>query len=151
MTTAPLTTTDTTPEGATTTTTYDVCLDPAVTNKICGPATVGSADAGTPEPDTCLNLGNGVGQTSRSLQPCDLPSSDNSLVLSEAPCQEDEACWDCTTMGNHLCGPQSTTATVSARLPSTGTTSAPMVGGALTFTVLGVAMVLGSLRRKITA
>lgn len=22
-----------------------------------------------------------------------------------APCMEDEPCWDCSTMGNHLCGP----------------------------------------------
>lgn len=22
-----------------------------------------------------------------------------------APCQEDEPCWDCTTMGNRVCGP----------------------------------------------
>lgn len=21
-----------------------------------------------------------------------------------APCQEDQACWDCSTMGNHICG-----------------------------------------------
>lgn len=22
------------------------------------------------------------------------------------PCMEDEPCWDCTTMGNHVCGPR---------------------------------------------
>lgn len=21
-------------------------------------------------------------------------------------CQEDESCWDCRTMGNHICGPR---------------------------------------------
>lgn len=24
-------------------------------------------------------------------------------------CQEDEPCWDCTTMGNRICGPTTTT------------------------------------------
>lgn len=26
-------------------------------------------------------------------------------VATPAPCEEDEPCWDCKTMGNHICGP----------------------------------------------
>lgn len=141
-------------EASTTTAPFDVCQDPTVTNKICGPATVGLAPIGTPEPDTCLNIGNGVGQMSLSLMPCDLPNITNASVLA-VTCQEDQPCWDCTTMGNLICGPvpnattSAGTASVAVRtLPSTGTTSAPIVGGATLALVTGVALVLASLRRR---
>lgn len=26
------------------------------------------------------------------------------LALSHATCEEDQPCWDCHSMGNHLCG-----------------------------------------------
>lgn len=26
---------------------------------------------------------------------------------SQTRCQEDDPCWDCSTMGNHICGPRS--------------------------------------------
>lgn len=44
---------------------------PDTISVINGPAVVVGAPT-EPAPDTCLNLGNGVGQTARSLMPCDL-------------------------------------------------------------------------------
>lgn len=57
------------------------------------------------------------------------------------PCQEDEDCWDCETMGNHTCGTTlppwtDTVATVTApppqpvdQLPATGSPLVPVVFG----------------------
>lgn len=35
----------------------------------------------------------------------DQPAPAPPAVTAPAPCQEDDPCWDCSTMGNHLCGP----------------------------------------------
>jgi len=29
---------------------------------------------------------------------------DNDRLFQDGTCQEDDPCWDCTTMGNHVCG-----------------------------------------------
>jgi hypothetical protein len=39
-------------------------------------------------------------------------------VSTTPPCQEDEPCWDCATMGNHVCG--SVTPRAPTMLPATG-------------------------------
>ena len=98
----------------------------------------------TPTGDVCYDLGNGVGQTAISFQPCQIGTAELPVVAVDeppVPCQEDEACWDCSTMGNLICGPGAvgslTTAEVHA-LPITGTTSAPMVGTASALLIVGV-------------
>jgi hypothetical protein len=37
------------------------------------------------------------------------------------PCQEDDPCWDCGTMGNLQCGPVTTTPTIDVVVPPTTT------------------------------
>lgn len=34
-----------------------------------------------------------------------LPSAEDSRAVVVAQCEEDQACWDCATMGNRVCGP----------------------------------------------
>lgn len=33
-----------------------------------------------------------------------VPSATTSTVTTRDACQEDEPCWDCSTMGNRVCG-----------------------------------------------
>jgi hypothetical protein len=47
--------------------------------------------------------------------PTTLSSSPTTIVsVATTVCQEDEACWDCHTMGNHICGTSSTSPVDSA-------------------------------------
>lgn len=41
------------------------------------------------------------------LAACDftITPEDIKRTLEQAPCAEDEPCWDCETMGNRICGP----------------------------------------------
>lgn len=75
-----------------------------------------------------------------SSSPTTPPSSTSSTVSSvdADPCQEDEPCWDCATMGNRQCGPI---------LPVTGVGSGLVAVWASCLIALGVALV-GVTRRR---
>ena len=49
------------------------------------------------------------------------------LISSETRCFEDEPCWDCTTMGNRICGvtPSELEAELSESLVYNGTSELP--------------------------
>ena len=50
---------------------------------------------------TAVYCGNGVTQ-SECVAELEESLTDN----GQRPCQEDQPCWDCRTMGNRICGPQ---------------------------------------------
>ena len=57
------------------------------------------------------------------------------------PCQEDEPCWDCATMGNHECGP-------TPQLPITGDDHRAVILASLVVGLTGVILVTVSRRRS---
>ena len=36
---------------------------------------------------------------------CYKPGDITNTNIPDGQCHEDDACWDCSTMGNHICGP----------------------------------------------
>lgn len=113
---------------------------------------------GVSEADTCLNIGDAiVGQTSRSLMPCDLSSGKiidfipAQLGEPVVPCaSEDDPCWNCATMGNHVCGTKLTTSTIVS-LPSTGLRDpSPILFGGGALVALGTVLAALSRRVKVT-
>lgn len=61
-------------------------------------------------------------------------------TLPSAPCQEDQPCWNCRTMGNQLCGPG------GASLPNTGAAvnGLAFIAGAF----IGCGVIMATCRRK---
>lgn len=56
-----------------------------------------------------LGLGTAVHADPACTTICSLTPSENEAELSESQvynrCYEDQPCWNCKTMGNHICGP----------------------------------------------
>lgn len=91
---------------------------------ICGPTNEMNPSTGTPEPDTCFDIGlnNGIGQTSRSLQPCSLSNQPVALVAVATPP---------VVHAIHV-------ATIGTTLPATGSQNvAPIIGAGGVFIALG--------------
>lgn len=90
-----------------------------------------------------------------------LPPSCYPASICETPappvCQEDEPCWDCTTMGNRICGPTAgpivttTTTTVASEkeLPVTGADVADATVVGVSFLMVG-AVIWAWMRRDKT-
>lgn len=70
-------------------------------------------------------------------EPADRGSGQIQLTTppSPPPCTEDMDCWDCSTMGNMICGPVSDPA--SFMLPTTGSSSLFLLTIAVAFVAIG--------------
>ena len=136
--------TTTTTELATTTTTLPATTEPVATVALEPSTTETTVTYSAPVPKR---------ETPTTIAGwSDLYSAPSSTVV----CQEDEACWDCTTMGNLICGTTTTlaepagccsdyvgdtTATVAVphgELAVTGGDAAPLVGVGVVFVALGM-------------
>jgi hypothetical protein len=120
----------------------DITVDtiPGCTGDICGPATVNLPPIDDGQ-DNCLDLGNGLGgQTSRSMQPCQLPGQSTSAPVTPAPVTEPPVTIVFDT--GSVWQPVATVAaappvTLGAQLPATGTFSAPIFGMSAIACLLG--------------
>lgn len=106
-----------------------------------------------------------VATTTTTVTPTTTTVAPTTTTVSAVPCQEDEPCWDCSTMGNQICGPtvEVVTPTVptatlppvvtsvpaNVTLPATGDTSDSIVTLAFFVASLGIALALIARRRGV--
>ncbi|MGE4426061.1 MAG: hypothetical protein AB7G37_06395 [Solirubrobacteraceae bacterium] len=78
----------------------------------------------------------------------DCPAYTCTIPPPVARCAEDEACWDCSTMGNRQCGPltDETTTTPTGQLARTG--GAPIVEGVVLGVLLLVAAMVAAVAKR---
>lgn len=75
-----------------------------------------------------LLMGVGLSGIGASVSDSIRPANVRTIRLEEVPpCQEDQACWDCATMGNGICGltPTEDAAELAESRTHNGTTELP--------------------------
>lgn len=86
--------------------------------------------------------------------PCEGPAPTTTIVpalaidvpTTSVPCQEDQPCWDCATMGNRICGPSAPAP--SGGLPQTGEKETLATWALVLVLVGGVACLVAVRRRR---